>query len=656
MIKKLLYCLLCGLLLIGCTKSEEKTLYEYDKNNMEYVMDLWWRYNSEQLTYSIETKPLLEKIATEITKATLYSEKIESDDFECDIYFALFADGYLKIITNYSDDVGYGSYEIEYSDRGYSIMASSAEYIVPFDAVDGTILTLRLGDGDGGYDVELEKQGNEFHEISRKSVESTYTEEITTLEPVDIYEITENVLPNIKDIFTNDPDWKYYQTFHKDISVLENENTIEVRVSDIDEPVLSIWQNALGEWNYQYRMSYTYEFEYTQNDSIRNAVMTLKRSFGTGEGLWGRVYDDSRYDSFELQANNEIFQIRVHDGKIWNDSNTEELVFTEDLASKILYYFNDFTSHALLEDNELVSEITTVIEQNCNSNEFIPFNVGDSIIERLEEIDRIEPLVYHQSGRVPSNKKLTDKYLIKVKYSYGIINENYEVLLPCISNDKLYVNDYDDRRLEIQGYNSTIDYSDTSSLNATGIGIGGGHGFYIFSYLTDVENLYVNSCTEEGCGITRVEEISGVSRSIPALLISNVQETFYEGMAGPIETYSYETIGYALIDTTGKVLTSTPFSYMESVMDDFVPVKSENGYMGMINTEGKEVIPCMYDSISQDRNGYVIVEKNSQYGVVDVNNNEIIPMQDFTYLTFIGTDDFIGKNEDGTWKIITLNN
>lgn len=58
--------------------------------------------------------------------------------------------------------------------------------------------------------------------------------------------------------------------------------------------------------------------------------------------------------------------------------------------------------------------------------------------------------------------------------------------------------------------------------------------------------------------------------------------------------------------------------------EGYAPVRRDSLW-GFIDTEGNEVIPCVYDEVSNFINGYASIKANNKYGLVDLNCKVIVP-------------------------------
>jgi hypothetical protein len=90
----------------------------------------------------------------------------------------------------------------------------------------------------------------------------------------------------------------------------------------------------------------------------------------------------------------------------------------------------------------------------------------------------------------------------------------------------------------------------------------------------------------------------------------------------------------------------------------YISFKNLKGKYGLVNAEGVEQIPFIYDeSLNFDGENFSIAEKNHLFGMIDINNKELIPFK-YTEFSKLDTDKnflFIVSNKSET-RIINLEN
>ncbi|WP_169391398.1 MULTISPECIES: WG repeat-containing protein [Psychrobacter] len=98
-----------------------------------------------------------------------------------------------------------------------------------------------------------------------------------------------------------------------------------------------------------------------------------------------------------------------------------------------------------------------------------------------------------------------------------------------------------------------------------------------------------------------------------------------------------------LLNKQGKVIASLKgFDQVGTweLSEGLLPV-SKNGKIGYLNTQGKLVVPTVYDSVGDEDNKYdeswanlvdsgrITVKKNGKFGVIDTNNKTIVPFNKY---------------------------
>ncbi len=156
--------------------------------------------------------------------------------------------------------------------------------------------------------------------------------------------------------------------------------------------------------------------------------------------------------------------------------------------------------------------------------------------------------------------------------------------------------------------------------------------------------------------------------------------------------YSGTPIDYSLaVITNNKRVTDYMYEDACPYSDGLMAVKKD-GKWGYVNDKGKEVIPCVYDGIRVGNpgykyslansainypdsytfdnildwgdqsewafgaactEGYVVVKKDGAYGLLDSNNNTVIPFGVFENLTEVKDGKLFAK-KDGKWGIYTI--
>lgn len=77
-----------------------------------------------------------------------------------------------------------------------------------------------------------------------------------------------------------------------------------------------------------------------------------------------------------------------------------------------------------------------------------------------------------------------------------------------------------------------------------------------------------------------------------------------------------------LFSYTGQRI-STGYDLIEALSDGYFRIR-KNGYEGLLNSEGEEIIPCVYDHILEQKCGLVAVLFRNQYGIITVSDKWVV--------------------------------
>ncbi|MDD4781120.1 MAG: WG repeat-containing protein [Tissierellia bacterium] len=67
------------------------------------------------------------------------------------------------------------------------------------------------------------------------------------------------------------------------------------------------------------------------------------------------------------------------------------------------------------------------------------------------------------------------------------------------------------------------------------------------------------------------------------------------------------------------------------------------------------IIPTIYSSLKYINDDRIIASKNNNYGLIDINQNEIIPFE-YNYMDYISDNFIVASNEDGKYGVINIDN
>jgi hypothetical protein len=107
----------------------------------------------------------------------------------------------------------------------------------------------------------------------------------------------------------------------------------------------------------------------------------------------------------------------------------------------------------------------------------------------------------------------------------------------------------------------------------------------------------------------------------------------------------------------GRQLTSTVYDEIVAAknedIDAIIPVftVAKDGYWGLVDANGKVLLPCNYKTILQIyRNKAVVAtDKNGKYGLLSINGKELVPFRYADVVLF--QDGLVTFGWDGKWIV-----
>ena len=90
-------------------------------------------------------------------------------------------------------------------------------------------------------------------------------------------------------------------------------------------------------------------------------------------------------------------------------------------------------------------------------------------------------------------------------------------------------------------------------------------------------------------------------------------------------TRSDELYGFRRED--GTVIAPNIYRYVGVFTDGYCKVFLDDGQCGLIDRDGREVVPCTYDDVNYPSEGRIVVIKNGYRGYTDLDGNVVIPPQ-----------------------------
>ncbi len=90
-------------------------------------------------------------------------------------------------------------------------------------------------------------------------------------------------------------------------------------------------------------------------------------------------------------------------------------------------------------------------------------------------------------------------------------------------------------------------------------------------------------------------------------------------------TQSNGLFGFKKVD--GSVISENKFKYVDAFHGNYCKVYLDEGECGMIDRDGRQVVPCIYDDVLYPAEGRVLVLKGGLFGFCDMQGNEVIALQ-----------------------------
>lgn len=84
----------------------------------------------------------------------------------------------------------------------------------------------------------------------------------------------------------------------------------------------------------------------------------------------------------------------------------------------------------------------------------------------------------------------------------------------------------------------------------------------------------------------------------------------------------------------GTQIVENKYKYVGKFIDGYCQVILEEGQCGLIDSTGREVVPCIYDRVGFPKEGRIIVVRGNRAGYCDMQGREVIPLQYFNVDSF----------------------
>lgn len=100
---------------------------------------------------------------------------------------------------------------------------------------------------------------------------------------------------------------------------------------------------------------------------------------------------------------------------------------------------------------------------------------------------------------------------------------------------------------------------------------------------------------------------------------------YVDGIETTKETDSTGTTRYGFRREDGRIIVPNRYLYVDRFYGAYCHVWSDDSLAGLIDTNGREVVPCQYDAVDLPSEGRIAVVRGGLYGFTDLQGNLIIP-------------------------------
>jgi hypothetical protein len=185
---------------------------------------------------------------------------------------------------------------------------------------------------------------------------------------------------------------------------------------------------------------------------------------------------------------------------------------------------------------------------------------------------------------------------------YGFINQNGDIIVPL---------KYEDAFPFYDGYASIKSNDNWNYINEEGRVIFSDS--LIFSYRPIIENKAVFMVS--GQEVEKRKRMHSEDRTGSQVFVEYLNQI------------KKQQLKEGLIDINGKIVIEPIYDEISGYfIHGFMRVRN-NGKAGIINEEGKIIIPIEYENVLDFKNNMFTAEKESKWGIIDTGNNVIIPFE-----------------------------
>lgn len=302
--------------------------------------------------------------------------------------------------------------------------------------------------------------------------------------------------------------------------------------------------------------------------------------------------------------------------------NEIEGVEVEEELQKVIESAYQEMQSLFLSESEL-AKVLSIVEKGMTSS--TKSSIDTSGYSYIDDIgyDSIQPLMNSKFKGVRYFEIVKDYYCFKKNGKYGLVNNNGLVVIEPEADEPFVLID----NYEIMNY-----YGDRSYIPFTPYVQGAAHGLQSGNYYYDEKSKQVMQIgyADDGPGsysyvdilpfpLARVRTFDYIWNSPNWDKSKNISET------------------YGIINKAGELVVEPKYDNVIAYDSTFLPVQI-NGDWGYVNAMGEEVIPCEYQGIIQAgtwllpypviNDKYVILkDKENKMGVMDIQGRVIVPFE-----------------------------
>lgn len=102
---------------------------------------------------------------------------------------------------------------------------------------------------------------------------------------------------------------------------------------------------------------------------------------------------------------------------------------------------------------------------------------------------------------------------------------------------------------------------------------------------------------------------------------------YVDGIETTKETDSDGTVRYGFRREDGRVIVPNRYKYADTFHGAYCKVWLEDTLCGLIDTTGREILPCIYRAVQYPSENRIVIQYNNRLGYTDLSGNIVIPPQ-----------------------------